>query len=132
MCLTPPTDEDNVAIDAASQDSDTPSIGGQSHVVREIVQVPAPARDEEQVEGMMDIVVANSQRVAWSGSPINSDSPSTRLSEEEPISPQCVHGATDFPPEMMLCLHPHRNQALDSLERLLGILDQALEIVNAN
>jgi hypothetical protein len=139
--ITPPHD-DNGVVDAGNQigkevGNDRPSPeSNEKHTDQE---EPEPRTDEEQAGDIQDIPMTSSRTEGWMVSRIGSIFPFAKLSEVEPISLQCagtlptfltrMMTESDFPP---LHFHPHRNESFGSLEELLGILDMALEIVNAN
>jgi hypothetical protein len=144
MRIIPPTNEDNRIVDAESQNGNIQGDGGPSpgsgvnRIAREDLQDAESKRDEWQGDRIMDVLVTSSGIPDWMGSRMESTSAFARLSEEIVIAPSCAGGVTDFLPQLRmesdftpLSFHPHRFEALDGVERLLGILDMALEIVNS-
>jgi hypothetical protein len=145
MRIIPSTNEDNRIVDAESQSGNIQGDGGPSpalnenHIIHEDPHGAELERNEEQGDGIMDVSVTSSSSVDWMGSRMESTAPPfTRLSEDVPISPSCAGGVTDILPQLRMesdftpfSFHPHRFEALDGVERLLGILDMALEIVNS-
>jgi hypothetical protein len=129
MASIPTISEDNDIVDAGAGNQDD---SNEKRIDHEASQ---PQELEEQASGILDSAVTNSNILDWMSSPMEFTSSSARFSEEQPMSrvtmgfSSCMLAHTDFPP---FVLHPHRNEAVDSFERLIDIIDMALGIVNGN
>jgi hypothetical protein len=140
MRLIPPVKEDNDTVDTGNQDVDSPGNGGPSPESSEDrISDDELQLEQEQTNGMMDIVLTTSNREDLMGSCVESMSPFARLLEEEPNFPSCFSGSAYFLPRMMMdpdfppfSIRLQRDETTDKLEGLLGILDMALAIVNGN
>jgi hypothetical protein len=138
MCFSIPSHEYDGIVNAGNQNgidqgNDGPSPNSnENRIAHEMVQHHTePRRDQGQTNGVLDLAVMNSNSVDWMGSRMETISPLPRLSEEGLLSP---HWAPSCLPGMIppFSFHLHRSEATSNLERLLSIIDMALEIVNAN
>jgi hypothetical protein len=143
MCFSIPSHEVDDIVNAGNQNGIDQGNGGPSpnfnenRIAHEMVQHHTePRRDQGQTNGVLDMAVMNSNKVDWMGSRMETISPLPRMSEEGPLSPHwapnCLPGMTTESGLPSFSFQPHRSEATGSLERLLSIIDMALEIVNTN